>query len=386
VPTARDLHVGLNLTYLLNESGGAGTYARQLIPALLTAEPGLRLTAFTSADSPAWLLESEWSDQIEVVRFGVSAASGPPWQTGQVLLKQWLTLPRLARRRGVDVVHGLANIVPPVMPGVASVVSVLDVIWKHFPQTLSRRSTFGMKVVTPVSARRADRVIALTDAAAASISSAFSIPRSKFDITPLAPAMGGAVSAEQDVRTSLGLGDATVVVCVAQKREHKNLLGLIRAVARIDDPSLVLVLPGSPTPHEADLRVEANRLGVGDRVLFPAWISDADLRGLYALAAGAVLPSFEEGFGLPVLEAMASGTPVACSDIPVLREVAGYAAVFFDPHDLQQMARVITRIVRDPIVSRDLVDRGRARANEFSWDTTARATLASYRRALSGRA
>jgi glycosyltransferase involved in cell wall biosynthesis len=385
VPADRDLHIGLNLTYLLADSGGAGTYARQLIPALLAAEPGLRLTAFTNADAPSWLTDSDWSGEIDVERFGVSAASGPPWRIGQVLLKQWLTLPRLARRRRLDVVHGLANIVPPVMPGVASVVSVLDVIWKHFPRTLSRRSTIGMKVVTPISARRADRVIALTYAAAESIGSALAIPRAKFDVTPLAPTMSGPVSDESDVRRSLGLGTATVVLCVAQKREHKNLLGLIRAIALIDDPSLVLVLPGSPTPHEAVIRDETSRLGLRERVLVPGWIPDADLRGLYALATCVVLPSFEEGFGLPVLEAMASGTPVACSDIPVLREVAGDAVVFFDPRDQQAMARAITGVVRDPNVRGDLIARGQSRVGEFSWDKTAHATLESYRRALSGR-
>jgi glycosyltransferase involved in cell wall biosynthesis len=134
-----------------------------------------------------------------------------------------------------------------------------------------------------------------------------------------------------------------------------------------------LVLPGAPTPHEAELRALAEQLGVADRLHLPAWVSESDLEGLYTEAAVFVLPSFEEGFGLPVLEAMARGVPVACSDIPVLREVGGDAATYFDPHD----AAGIVRAVREADGSG-----GRERAARFTWRRAAEGTLEAYERAV----
>jgi glycosyltransferase involved in cell wall biosynthesis len=180
----------------------------------------------------------------------------------------------------------------------------------------------------------------------------------------------------------LGLGPEPVVLCVAAKRAHKNLHGLIRALAQIPEPRPQLVLPGSPNAYEAELRALAVELGVAASVRFPGWVSDPDLEDLYALARCFVLPTFEEGFGLPVLEAMVRGVPVACSDIPVLREVAGGAAALFDPGDPASIAAQIGRLCADDELSADLVARGRERAHQFTWERTARATLESYRRAL----
>jgi glycosyltransferase involved in cell wall biosynthesis len=183
----------------------------------------------------------------------------------------------------------------------------------------------------------------------------------------------------------LGLGSARVVLCVAQKREHKNLANLIRAVAALDDNDVKLVLVGSPTPHEAELRELAAELGIADRLALPEWLSDADLEGLYALAACFVLPSLMEGFGLPILEAMRRDVPVACSDVSSLPEVAGDAAELFDPRDPEAIRAAIARILGDPQHAAHLVKRGRERCRQFTWDATARATLDSYRRAIAQR-
>ena len=137
------------------------------------------------------------------------------------------------------------------------------------------------------------------------------------------------------------------MLCVAQKREHKNLANLIRAVAGLED-DVELVLVGSATPHEAELRALAVELGVADRIRFPGWLSDAQLEGLYRLATVFVLPSLEEGFGLPLLEAMRRGVPVACSNVSSLPEVVGNAAALFDPLDVDDMRAVIGGVLADP--------------------------------------
>jgi glycosyltransferase involved in cell wall biosynthesis len=142
------------------------------------------------------------------------------------------------------------------------------------------------------------------------------------------------------------------------------------------------VLPGYPTPHEHELRAHALRLGLGSDVRFLGWVTAEELEGLYAVAAGFVFPSLAEGFGLPVLEAMARGVPVACSGRGALAEVAGDAALLFDPESEPAIAAAVRRLIDDRPEARRLAAAGRRRAERFSWRATASATLASYAHAI----
>jgi glycosyltransferase involved in cell wall biosynthesis len=146
-----------------------------------------------------------------------------------------------------------------------------------------------------------------------------------------------------------------------------------------------VVLPGAPTPCEAELRRLAGELGVADRVVFPDWVDEADLEGLYRLAACFALPSRAEGFGLPVLEAMRRDVPVVSSRAGALPEVAGDAALLVDAEDQAALSGALRRVLTDPQTAARLRERGRARAAEQSWERTAQATLRSYERALSSR-
>jgi glycosyltransferase involved in cell wall biosynthesis len=145
----------------------------------------------------------------------------------------------------------------------------------------------------------------------------------------------------------------------------------------------VLVLAGPPGDDEPRLRALAADLGVAERVRFADWVADEDLNALYSCAACFALPSLIEGFGLPVLEAMAHGTPVACSDRWSLPEVAGDAALLFDPDDQAAVTGALRRLLEDRELAQQLGRRGVERAREFTWERTARGTLAAYQRALS---
>ena len=383
----RPLRVGLNLVYLVRESGGAGRYARELIRAIHTRAPGTRITAFVSSEAPDDVVRAEWAEPVDFVRLPVTVTHGPPGNFALTMGAQWGVIPWLAARRRLDVVHGLANIAPLVAPRVATVVTVLDLIWIRFPQTLDRRATAGMKLTTPPSARRATRVIAISEAAKRDLVATLGLAAERIDVTPLGFRLDERVAAEPEaaLRGRYELGDAPFVLSVAQKREHKNLAGLIRALALLPDRRVMLVLPGSPTPHERELRALAVDLGVGDRVRFPGWITEAELEGLYAAAEVFVLPSFEEGFGLPILEAMGRDVPVACSDVSSLPEVAGDAAELFDPADPASIAAAVARLLAEPARREELVERGRRRLGTFTWERTADATLATYRRAIAQR-
>ena len=141
------------------------------------------------------------------------------------------------------------------------------------------------------------------------------------------------------------------------------------------------MLPGYPTSFEGELQREAWRLGIADRVRFLGWVSDDDLEGLYRVALCFVFPSLAEGFGIPVLEAMERGLPVACSNASSLPEVAGDAARYFDPLDEGDIAAAIGELLESPDLREELASAGRQRAALFSWERTARETAQSYERA-----
>ncbi len=188
---------------------------------------------------------------------------------------------------------------------------------------------------------------------------------------------------EADVRARHRLGARPILLSVSTKRAHKNLPRLLDAlVLMAPERRPVLVLPGYPTPHEDELRTRALDLGVLDDVRFPGWIPKADLEGLYAAAACTIYPTLYEGFGLPVLEAMARGAPVVCSDIPVLREVAGDAARYVDPHDPAAITAGIRAVLEDPAEAERLRAAGPERAAQFTWAATARGVATTYERAL----
>ena len=381
----RPLRIGLNLAYLVRRSGGAGTYARELIPELLLAEPGTRITAFVSQEVDPEDRAAPWASEIEWVELPMTVTHGPPWNFLRSMRSQWLTVPRGAGRERLDVVHGLANVTPLYAPRVARVVTLLDLIWLRHSDTMTQRETIAMKASAIPSARRADRVVAISHAARADLIATLRLDPTRVDVThlgvrvdPSAPAAEGA-----DLRARLELGDAPIVLCVSQKRTHKNLAALVEAVAGLD---AVLVLPGSATQHEDELRALAGRLGIGERVKFPPWLEADELEGLYRAAACFALPSFEEGFGLPVLEAMARGVPVCCSDASSLPEVVGDAGLLFDPHDVEDIRATIRRVLSDETLAAELARRGAERARTFTWRRTAEQTLAVYRHALAGRA
>jgi glycosyltransferase involved in cell wall biosynthesis len=374
------VHIGLNLVFLVpGETGGMEVAARELIPALLAeAPPGTRFTAFINREA-ATAGGGPWDELLPSVTVPISARNRVQWVLGEQLL-----LPRLAAREGVDLVHSLAS-TAPLHGRFARVVTVHDLIYARFPEAHAGIRDRGMRVLVPGAARRSGRVIADSQSTRRDLVELLRLAPDRIDVVPLGL---GAVrraqpAPESGVRERLALGDRDVVLSLSAKRPHKNLRALIDALAQVDERVRpILVLPGYPTAHEAELREHAAALGLTGDVRFPAWVSAEELEGLWALARAFVFPSLYEGFGLPVLEAMARGVPVACSDASSLPEVAGDAALLFDPRSPAQIAAALTRLLTDAGMRERLAERGRERVRQFSWERSARLTLDSYARAL----
>jgi glycosyltransferase involved in cell wall biosynthesis len=381
--SARRPHIGLNLIFLVpGETGGMEVVARELIPALVAAAPpGMRVTAFVNREAAAER-DAPWGGAVRAVTVPVNARNRVQWVAGEQAL-----LPVLAARAGVDLVHSLAS-TAPALGRFRRVVTVHDLIYARFPETHAGIRDLGMKALVPLAVRRSHRVLADSHSTREDLMELIGAQAERIDVVPLGL---GSVRREQplserDVRARLGLGERAVLLSLSAKRPHKNLLALLGAFARLPAAGRpVLVLPGYPTDHERELRERARALRIEDEVLFPAWISPAELEGLWALADAFVFPSLYEGFGLPVLEAMARGVPVACSNASSLPEVAGEAALLFDPRDEAAIAGALQRLLSDRALADRLRVLGVQRSREFTWERTARLTLESYARAL-GRA
>jgi glycosyltransferase involved in cell wall biosynthesis len=377
------LRVGLNLIFLGERAGGAGRYARELPGALLRADPSLELHVFVSRDLPAELRRQSWAGEVRWVHCPVGLRD-----QRSHLVFQFTVLPMLAAARRLDVLHSLANLGPAVTPRVASVISLLDVIWMRPPQQWggTLRGQRSLRRFVEHDVRHAARIFAISEAAASDLTSLFGVSRERISVTPLGvdpPSVKPA--SDSAVRLELQLGGGRVLLSVAQKHPYKNLQRLIRALPDLDE-DVVLVLPGSPTPHEDELKALAQELEVADRVYFPGWLSDEQLEGLYAIASAVVLPSLIEGFGLPAIEAMLRGVPLASSNAPALAEVAGDAALIFDPQSQEDATAAIRRLLEDPELARGLALRGRERAARFTWEQTAQSSLEGYLRAIAARA
>ncbi len=377
---ARQPHIGLNLIFLVpGETGGMEVAARELIPALLERAPeGMRFTAFVNREAAA-ADAGPWESRLPAVTVPVNARNRVQWVLGEQAL-----LPRLAAREGVDLLHSLAS-TAPLRGRFRRVVTVHDLIYARFPDAHSGIREKGMRVLVPAAARRSDRVIVDSQSTREDVVELIGIDPARIDVVPLGLGAGvrQAPMPERELRERLDLGGRRVLLSLSAKRPHKNLLALIDALALIpSERRPLLVLPGYPTGHERELRERAASSGVAGDVRFPGWLPEEQIEGLWAVAGGFVFPSLYEGFGLPVLEAMARGVPVACSNASSLPEVAGDAALMFDPREERAIADAISRLMDDRALGARLRELGRGRVGRFTWERAAALTLESYARAL----
>lgn len=351
-------------------SGGSETYVRQLVPALASEYPETRFSLITTRRGARALRDASWDDFLELIAL--------PTDDDQPLRRtalEQLILPALGRRRGSQVIHSLSNR-GPVAFGGASVVTVFDVIpFRH--QTLGALSSFGMRQATARAARRATAVITLTHAAAGQIREVLDLDPQRLTVVPpgVAEPPKATTISRKEIDDRHRLSGARVVLCVGALRPHKNQQLLVRALAHLPDDVHVVCAGGGTCAQR--LRELATDAGVAGRFHLPGYVPDEELDALWRRASSAAQPTLAEGFGMPVTEAMRRGVPVACSDVPVLREVAGPAAAYFPPNDPVAAAEAISATMDN----RQLGEAGREWIEPLTWSAAARATYSVYERA-----
>ena len=354
--------------------GGLEVYARELVTALARRDD-VQLTLFLNR-----LAGPEWRELAPVAEAPVDPRQRVQWVAGDQVHAV-----RLARSTGAELVHSVSS-TAPTAGRFARVVTVHDLHYRVYPEAHFGVRALGMRALVPLAVRRAQRVIVPSESTRADLLRFTRARSGRVDIVPYGIGQSPRGGDHAAGRELLGAGGRPVALSVSAKRPHKNLARLIGALARVpNERRPLLALPGYPTPHEQELRELATERGVAEDVRFLGWVSAEELDNLYAAADCFVFPSLYEGFGFPVLEAMARGVPVATSGRASLAEVAGDAALVFDPEDEGSIADAIDTLLRDEALRERLRTAGRERASSFTWERAADLTVAVYRRALAER-
>ena len=353
--------------------GGIGTYVRELAPALVAQDASLNLGLFRCR-FPGGGPSSEWLDRFAMTEVPGSIRSlYPRWDvTGR---------PRLpASFETFDVVHATNPAgVPVARRGQALVVTVHDLAFHRFPDRFPRSWRVLYRAGVRAAARRADAIVVPSHATADDLRSFTKVEPAKVHVTPLAASLAASSPDVDAALQRLGI-PRPYVLFVGTLEPRKNVVPLIRAYRQVAPEvphALVLAGPDGWSVEETDREVV--RPGPGT-VVRTGRVEAADLDALYRGADAFAYPSAYEGFGLPVLEALARGVPTVTSDVPALRELAGDAAVLVEPGDVAELAEALARLLGDGELASDLRRRGPERAAGYTWGATARATLEVYRR------
>ena len=353
--------------------GGNESYAVNLIEALAAIDSTNQYTIYITTNEARERFNNRWPN------FKVrSTLPHTP------LIRIPLTLSAELRKNPVDVLH-VQFTAPPFCP-CPVVVSIHDLSFEHLPQTFNRRSRTQLKLTVRHSARRAARILSLSEHTRRDIIETYSISPQRVTAIPIAaPDHFGPIMDNRElqrVRHNYGI-DGEYILSVGSIQPRKNLARLVRAYASLREdcsadklPKLVLV-GKCAWLYDETLRA-LDETNIKDAVVLTGYVPETDLPALYSGALCFVYPSYFEGFGLPPLEAMKCGAAVIVGNRTSLPEVVGDAALAVDPFDVDAIAGAIKKVVNDSALRKDLSVKGQERAREFNWRETARKTLAVY--------
>jgi glycosyltransferase involved in cell wall biosynthesis len=371
------LHIAIDAHSVGAELGGNESYATNLIEALALIDQTNRYTLFVTKAAAIERFADRWPNfQVKLTLPHTPLVRIP------------LTLSRELRRHPVDLLH-VQYTAPPFAP-CPIVTTVHDLAFEHLPETFNRRSWLQMRLTVRRTARRAAHIITVSNYSRDDIIRTYKIPPERITVTHEAAAASFfPVTNETElkrIRETYGI-HKHYILSLSSIQPRKNLVRLIEAYSclrgvrpEVKLPQLVLVGKRGWLEHETFRAAE--RSALGKEILFTGYVPERDLAALYSGAICFVYPSYFEGFGLPVVEAMQCGVPVIAGNQTSLPEVVGDAGLLFDPFDTQALVKALTQVLDNPEYRAGLMAKGLARARTFNWQNTALMTLGVYERAV----
>jgi glycosyltransferase involved in cell wall biosynthesis len=361
------MRIGVNALYLIPGGvGGTEIYLRSLLTALAEIDHHNHYFVFTNRETGPSLVPAQAN--FTRVPQAVRAVNRPVR-----LLWEQTVLPLAAARLRLDVLFN-PGFTAPILCGCPQVTVFHDLQHKRHPEYFRWFDLPFWNFFLFWSVTVSRRIVAISGATADDLRRCYRLPPAKISTVPLGVD-------PHFFELAARRRPEPFLLAVSTLHPHKNLDGLLRAFAvfRERHPEYRLVVSGIHGFFSAELHALRDRLHLADCVEFPGWIPREQLYSLYARAMAFLYPSLFEGFGLPVLEALAAGVPTGCSEIEPMNSIAGGAALKFDPRDLSAIAAVMHRLVNDGELRRRLAAAGPLRAAQFPWRTTAQGVLDALR-------
>ena len=364
----RTLHIGFDAHSIGAGLGGNETYATNLIEALAEVDTQNRYTLYVTRQEAIDRYARRWPN--------VSIRKTLPHTP---LIRIPLTLAAELRRRPVDILH-VQYTAPPLAP-CDTVVMIHDLSFEHIPETFKRRSWMQMRITVRRTARSASHILTDSEYSRQDILRTYGLPPERVTTTPLAASSRFKPVNDRQVLDKYGIsGDYILAVGSIQPR--KNIARLIRGYTRMlsQHPGNVprLVIVGKRAWLFEDTIRAAAVSSANDKILFTGYVPENDLAALYTGALCFAYPSYFEGFGIPLLEAMRCGAPTITSDRTCFPEVVGDASLIIDPFDEYSIADGLWRMISDAALREQLRSRGFVQSSLFDWRQTARLTLGVY--------
>jgi glycosyltransferase involved in cell wall biosynthesis len=363
------MRIGIDARPLVITSGGIPRVVRSIVSELAQLDPQNEYFFYSHRDFQLPLRMPNWRKRVEPLAH---------------FLPGTLWLQAVAKRRiledRIDVFWGTAHVLPLGLPSsVGKILTAHDLVWLKYPGTMSWYNRHVNSLLAEPSMRQADRIMAISESTARDLQMLAGIERSKVEViyhgTSQAYRPRDRAAAGRYIATKFGVSE-DFICAVGTLEPRKNLVTLLGAVRRLRDRRSwhhQLLVAGGRGWKESCIHQTVRRLGLFEHeVRFLGYVPEEDLPFLYSGAAVFVFPSIYEGFGLPLVEAMACGVPIVASDCSSTPEVVQGAALLVSPHQPEEFASAIARVIEDQELRVALVERGLKRARLFRWDTAAR--------------
>jgi len=374
------VRIAIDYTPALSQGAGIGRYTRGLVAALAEVDPRNRYTLFCAGETAP---PEGWPAGFAIRRTRVSAR----WLTA-AWHRLRLPIPAELFTGDCDLYHSPDFTLPPLRRA-RGIVTIHDLSFLRVPECADPKLRDFLAQAVPRAVARAHRVLADSESTQRDLIALLNVPDEKISVvTPAVEPRFRRVTdqaALHDVRRRYGLPDQ-FILGIGTLEPRKNFVGLIQAYARLRRTSSLphaLVIAGRPGWLYEAIYEQARREGVTEAVRFLGFVADADLPALYTLADLLTYPSLYEGFGIPVLEAMACGVPVITSDNSSLPEAAGTAARLINANDHDGLAAAMAQVIGDGARRAEMIERGYAQARRFTWQNSAHALVDAYQKAAS---
>lgn len=371
----RQPHIGINAHLLSAEAGYRRAGIHQYIYQVLRHLPATEAATYT-----VYTRKTEgWDGRIDLHLAGTRLPTGN--RLARIAWEQ-LVWPRQARHDGLTLMHSMAFVTPRLAP-CPVVVTIFDLSFIYLPESFPAAQRRYLMAEAAHSGRHAARIITISESGRADVHRIYGVPLERIDV--VTPGVGDIYrqlpAAEVTAfRQRRGLPN-TFLLHVGTLQPRKNIPVLLEALALLGRPAVPLVLVGGKGWFYETIFERVAALGLSDRVHFAGYVDDDELPLWYNAAAALIFPSLYEGFGMPIVEALACGTPVIAAGTSSLPEAGGDVALYFDPHDPVELVAQLAAVLDDPGVSRRAQQAGPAHAARFSWSRAGQETAAVYRRA-----